>query len=772
METMNLPMEESPDENVWINGRCWYRDQEDLRTVFGYGLPWLHYDTRDREAKKFVCVSLVEDNLATQEEVSVAFGCGVASIRRWQRLYEQKGLAGLFRKKRKSPLLKMGGAKDAAVRRMFERGYNNVEMAQRLGVSEATVRDTLKRLGLKRKREQQQSLELQEVETAVEESALPTEEAPKDCETQEQKSVAEEPQADVQTGEIDSSQDETIAEGFTTDLDPLNRNGDRMLACVGLLDDAQPLFASGNNVAGAGVLLAAPLIAQSGILKVFERIYRSLAPAFYGLRTTVMALFFMALVRVKRPEQLKERAPVAMGRALGLDRVLEVKTLRRKLGVMAKRQKGAELMRQLARNRLKGREDLVGFLYVDGHVREYHGKANLAKGYVTCRRLAAKAATDTWVNDAKGDPVFLITSELNEGLTQMLEPVLDEVEQFVGTDSKVTVVFDRGGWSPKPFARLIERGFDLLTYRKGKSELLPVDSFQKMTAIVDGKTVSYMLHDMSVCLGKRLIHLENGTLGPLWMRQVTRLSKDETHQTQVMTTRQDLSSVEVLWRMFNRWRQENFFKYMRHEYAIDGLVDYRMEHVSEELDRPNPEYRKIEKQIRQAQASLKKVEAEYGAEADQNVESKRPTMRGFKIANSKIGKKLRAARSKVEKLKERLSDLPKRIPASDLERLSGDRKMITDAVKMSAYQIETDLVRMAAPYYPRSEDEGRKLITAALGSCADINVTGGELHVSLSPQSSPHRSRAIAALCEDLNAMDQCFPGTSLRLRFSVSEPA
>ena len=37
-------------------------------------------------------------------------------------------------------------------------------------------------------------------------------------------------------------------------------------------------------------------------------------PAFYGLRTTLLTLLLMALLRIKRPEHLKERDPAAFGR--------------------------------------------------------------------------------------------------------------------------------------------------------------------------------------------------------------------------------------------------------------------------------------------------------------------------------------------------------------------------------------------------------------------------------------------------------------------------
>ena len=70
--------------------------------------------------------------------------------------------------------------------------------------------------------------------------------------------------------------------------------------------------------------------------------------------------------------------------------------------------------------------------------------------------MATPAATDTWVNDTNGDPLLVVTSEMNANLTQILEPILQEVKTLVPEDRRITVIFDRGGYSPKLFARLIE----------------------------------------------------------------------------------------------------------------------------------------------------------------------------------------------------------------------------------------------------------------------------------------------------------------------------
>jgi hypothetical protein len=530
------------------------------------------------------------------------------------------------------------------------------------------------------------------------------------------------------------------------------------------------MFAEAQGVPGAGVLLVVPLIVQSGIVEAFQRLYgRSLEAAFYGVRTTVMMLLFMALLRIKRPENLKERGPLALGQALGLDRSAEVKTLRRRLTQMARQRRARSLMRDLACRRLRGSRTRIGFLYVDGHVREYHGHGRLAKAYVTRRRLAAKGTTDVWVNDRNGEPVFVVTCEINEKLNDMLEPVLHELEQVLGKHQRLTVVFDRGGWDHKLFARLIAGGYDILTYRKGRFEPLPEDGFVQAQGRVEGTRHSYCLHDMSVRLGQTMIEWPDGRKTPLWLRQVTRLQ--DGHQTPVLTSRQDLNAVTVLWRMFNRWRQENFLKYMRQEYALDAMVDYNLESVSTALDRPNPARTALQKQLAQLRGQLRTLEADLGGTVVDAGPPSRETMAGFRRTHAQLMADIAAKRAAIGQTERQRDALPKRVPADELQRLSTERKLITDCVKITAYQIESRLVDMVSADFARSLDEGRKLIVPALASPADLCVRDGTLQVTLAAQSSPHRTRALAALCEQLNAMDARYPGTTLPLRYQTAQP-
>ena len=112
--------------------------------------------------------------------------------------------------------------------------------------------------------------------------------------------------------------------------------------------------------------------------------------------------------------------------------------------------------------------------YIDGHVRACHGQHTIAKAHVTRMHLAAPATTDYWVNDQRGDPLFVVTADANAALTKMLVPILTEVRQLLGPRRHSTIVFDRGGWSPKLFRSLLDMGFDILTYRKPEYLPLPI----------------------------------------------------------------------------------------------------------------------------------------------------------------------------------------------------------------------------------------------------------------------------------------------------------
>lgn len=769
-----LPLETpQPNGRTFLNGAVWFVDSDGYRVVFRWHEPLYRMALTDEVHLRLVAVSLRQSGLATQQEICHAFGHSIATQTRWERQYRKYGIDGLVSKKPGGGRRQLDKSQEAFVRRWFHAGYSNREMAKRLSVDEATIRRTLNRLGLARppltvprnlSPIEEQAAEIANPETSAPAAVVKTAATP---------AATCLPSDTVPRVKITTLEEEA-ASAFTLDRNPRDRSGDRTLARLGLLDDAVPLFAEHENLPRAGALLAVPLLVHHGLIEAFVKVYGSLHPSFYGLRTIVVTLFLAALLRIKRAEHFKEYFPQDLGAILGLDRAPEVKTVRRKFAQLAARERAKLLMDELARQRIAEDPDRVAFLYIDGHVREYHGKFPLFAAKKAQRQVVTPAATDTWVHDADGEPLLVVTSEINAKLTQVLEPILADVRRLVGDGRRMTVIFDRGGFSPKLFARLIAAGCDVITYRKGNVKKLPGERFTMHREKIDGVWREYKVCDrprvrVGTLPAEKKGKGKRAKAGKryLWMREV-RVLREDGRQTSILTNREDLSAAMVPYRMFYRWRQENYFKYAEEEFALDALVEYGAEELPEAIDRRNPQWLRLTRRLKEARAEVSRLQGELGKEAAANQEATRPTMRGFKIAHAGLREQLQQAEAKIQRLLEQRQKTPKRIPASDLKTLKTEKKLIADTIKMAAYHVETQLLGMLQDHYPRAGEEGRTLLHAAFQSPARLEVAEGELRVTIARQSSPHRTAALAALCEELDTLALPFPGTHLRLRLAV----
>src|SRR6266550_3584941 len=644
---------------VFVNDRVCVATEQGQRVLFVHGIVFSHYSIQDRSAEAYAMVQLFESGYADQNDIAGCFGYSARTLRRYQERFKAGGLSALARPRgrpaARSPVDKKLHERDRTILRLKAKEMSNRWIAGRLGLSEKAVRKSLRRLGWKPGPEASLSF-LPEASSQVQlgvVSASTLLEIPI--------SVTEQPPDKMPQLPSDAA-------AKSLDANPLDRSMDRLLAAMGLLDDALPVFAPTRSLPRAGVLLAIPSLVASGLLSTAEKIYGSLGPAFYGLRTTLVAYVLLALLRIPRPETIKEYPPRELGRIVGLDRMPEVKTLRRKLSRLASLKGSHRLGREVARQRIAERGKVLGFLYIDGHVRAYHGKHTVPKAY----------------------------------MTRMLTPVLREVRELLGPRRHSTVVFDRGGWSPKLFRDLLAMGFDILTYRKGRIRHIAEERFTRHKAKLDGRPVEYLLNDQPVRFLK----------GKLRLRQVTRLT-ETGHQTPIVTSRWELRAIVVAHRMFERWRQENFFKYLREEYLIDALADYQVEPDDPTRSIPNPARKAVEKEVYAARVHLRKLRESYGATAIDYIHGSTSTDPDFEIAEEKIRMEIDEATKRIKKLKTRRDSLPARVTVADAQKgqemvkLSTERKHLTNVLKMVAYQTESDLVELIRPHYSRVEDEGR-----------------------------------------------------------------
>jgi len=178
---------------------------------------------------------------------------------------------------------------------------------------------------------------------------------------------------------------------------------------MGLAACATARFEAGHDVQMAGLLAGLPALCANGLLTGLGK-HLHLPNGFYGAPHILLTLGFMALGHIRRPEGLRHVPPGELGKVIGLDRAPEVRALREKIAILAATGNPGAWMNELAKSWMENDPDEAGYLYVDGHVRVYHGdKANLPRRYVSRERLCLRGTTDYWVNDAIGRPFFVIS---------------------------------------------------------------------------------------------------------------------------------------------------------------------------------------------------------------------------------------------------------------------------------------------------------------------------------------------------------------------------
>lgn len=686
-------------------------DDEGSGTVFIWGQATWTWDASDVGARRLAAVQLVNVDAADQRAVGAAFGVNETTVWRWRCDYEAGGIRALLPQpmgpKRPSKLTEDTRTE---ICRLRAEGKTLVDVAARCGVSTDTVR-----------------------------RALVT--------------VAASPARGAETSDL------------VPLAAPADRAAERQAARRGMLDEAAPVVCEGASLPLVGSLVILPALFATGLLDVAASVYgagRRIAgvrrSAFYGLRSLVCCVVFSCLAGEPRAEGLTRIDPVAIGRLLGLDRAPEVNRLRLRLAELAAQNKSDELVMGLARRHVEAHPDAVGLFYVDGHVRAYHGKEEIPKAHVARMRIAMPGETDTWVSDRFGDGLLVWQSSPGASLTGELRAVAKKVRELVGDEKRPTICFDRGGWSPKLFAQLADAGFDILTYRKGVAQREPRSAFHPQTFTDEtGRVHDYLLADRSVRIpydaGRRR----------LACRQITRLDEKSGHQTQVVTTRADPDCALVAHAMFQRWRQENFFRYQRAHFALDALDAYETTPDDPARLVTNPARRDADRLVREARTVIASAEATEG----------RSSLEGRPIG-AEVRSAFTDADAELAARKDNARQIPAKVPLGDVRpnavRIDVERKRIMDAIRMATYNAESALARMIAPHYARAEDEARSLLREIFRSPADLQVCGSELHVRIHPLAAPRRTRALAALCEDLTATETTYPGTAFTLVYSVRE--
>ena len=396
-----------------------------------------------------------------------------------------------------------------------------------------------------------------------------------------------------------------------------------------------------------------------------------------------------------------------------------------------------------------------------------------------CARPGGPGTEETWVTGSRGDPMLVVIAEPSASLATQIKGLLPHLRAVCGEDTTPVLCFDRGGWSPDLFADIIAARFGLLAYRKNQAGKdipdLDDDAFAVMTWTGDdGRDRSYHLAD-----GTIEVPVTSGTRKgePLTLRQVTR--RDKGRQVHILTTvsTSQLPAPGVVYRMTGRWREENWFRYGRAHFDLDSPDSYAITPDDPARMVPNPAKKTAAAAVKDARKTL----ADAGTARQRKLGELRSPAPGSQtlITNAMLARldaPADAARRSLQSAQAQAKATPAKIPLREhnpnLVRLEAQAKLITHAIKMAAFNAETSLARALNGSYARAGDEPYAFIRKPCTPAATSSSATAPSPSGSGPLSAPRRTRALAALCAQLNTTATCYPRHQARPALRSRHPA
>lgn len=572
---------------------------------------------------------------------------------------------------------------------------------------------------------------------------------------------------------------------------------DRTLAALGLLKGVETEFVSSYDVANSGILLSLPFLESNYLLKDLDKYFAKLA-GYYRLDHIFIVLGFMALSRIKTPEQLIKISPGEWGKCLGLDRIPAIKTMRQKINLISSAPSSYDWSSSVSTswlNNENNNDGLVGHFYIDGHVRVYYGsQTKLPKHYVSREKLCLRSMIDYWVNDEKGQPFFVLTTALSDGMTKMIREdvvprILKDVkprysESELEADPelhKFVMVYDREAYGYQLMWDMRQIRVACQTYNKFPKLDWPVSVFSaKDVKRVFGNVEKMMIAEKVLEKDVEVIIEGKTTKVKLKVREI-RVLTESGHQTAIVSTDYKSSSSEIASYMFARWCQENYFKYMMQDFGIDRLIDYSVQEIDGSSFVISPAYRTLESTGKKQAGKLGSLQKKFGTlaiEEEKLAEDDKKSLNIISYKKAQVLVEIELAQNQLAETKKAKKETLKYIKIDDLKenekfkQLASPGKHFIDTIKMIAYRAETAMAILIKEWLPDYATNARSILKIFYQADADIipNKETSVLNIMIHTQTTPTLNKILKNLCEHLNQTNFIFPGTNLKMNYQLIE--
>lgn len=323
--------------------------------------------------------------------------------------------------------------------------------------------------------------------------------------------------------------------------------------------------------------------------------------------------------------------------------------------------------------------------YYDPHTKHYTGIKKILKGWVASIKGVGKGLNMDFIHTQTGEPVFLENADNFHDLRERFPKTIREFRRGIGFSDEraLTFVFDRGMYSYEVFQNIIDsRNNHFITWQKGYKK----DGWDENN--ISGKfTITRSRNNSADLLIYEFIYIGQTLKDHDGIRQIivrATNAKKKTIQVSILSDDTNRSAEEIIKLMFNRWIQENDFKYLDRHFGINQITSYAATH-----------YKRLEKIIEDKQIKS-------GAfKALEKVRTKiKSALASLLLKDHTCKRKNKRRKDKIQILTKQLQEIEEKIASTDKEvsrlqslieekyyRLDTMSKLIMDSIKIIARNI-------------------------------------------------------------------------------------
>jgi len=451
--------------------------------------------------------------------------------------------------------------------------------------------------------------------------------------------------------------------------------------------------------------------------------------------------------------------------------------------------------------------------YLDPHTKHYTGQQPLLKGWCPVIRWADKALHSDFVHTQRGEAIYCECTDNFADLRQRLWELVARLRQTLGWSSErvITLVVDRGVFGLEVFEKVLaDPSLHLITWEKG------YQPGQWQEALKQGEFIIERPRNRAQDL--RTYHfkyLERPWAKAPGMRQwivVATNPEGKSIEVSVLTDDPKRPAMEALKLIFNRWVQENDFKYEDKHFGINQITSYRT--VPYEKLKGQLQDRQVKsgqaKALSQARLDLERQQKRYLFDQEQadvqharrqallaewekraaNPSDPGPTdgakalarlrvaCQRYEAARTERRKKIQALQEQLETNRQQWATVQKeesrleQLIAQGMHRLDTQNKQLMDAIKITASNAFRQALKPFKKAYDNYRDD-HDYFRQLTHSGGVLRWSGHTFEVHLLPRVNypPALQAIILSLLEQLNAKQPKLPdGSGRTLEFHLSD--